>query len=531
MNMATFSNPVIQYMNSQNIKVAGIDGKWNRPIIISDSGDAEKISIPSVGAIFPSGAPSTERDDIKCLLGLKGVKVSCFIESAIGVAEYYKRQKVINTQDKELIIVDVDQHFTDLCHVKYEADGYLIKNRLRVDYGVDFVADRLVELPRYKNLSDALEELSDVIQTEILRSQLPREKVMMSTKRHVIMLKRQDIVSCIRKFLITIMANIDTMMFRENISKGVLLLSGKLWACPEAVQMMKDRYEGRKIVSYKPETAALLGGVYYLQQYHPMKSSWFIDSTYLVLHHKDVWGEVNKLNRYQKEGYWKLLEAILKREKEVLLKGNMQDLSAIYSALHIDYPETGILWSYTKSRCYRVGTSKDPFIKFILSYKETGVNLMKKIDEKAETILRSIVFDRTAYSDHEIIEKIYWYISRCYHYTKEKTPTGEFPDYAYTLETLLRCGVCHGYAISMIYLLKKMQIPIRYVGGDADGSSFGGHAWNLISTIDGGYRHLDITWDLEKAQRNKEMKYFLLDDIGMKARKHFWNPQEYPMCI
>lgn len=176
MNMATFSNPVIQYMNSQNIKVAGIDGKWNRPIIISDSGDAEKISIPSVGAIFPSGAPSTERDDIKCLLGLKGVKVSCFIESAIGVAEYYKRQKVINTQDKELIIVDVDQHFTDLCHVKYEADGYLIKNRLRVDYGVDFVADRLVELPRYKNLSDALEELSDVIQTEILRSQLPREK-------------------------------------------------------------------------------------------------------------------------------------------------------------------------------------------------------------------------------------------------------------------------------------------------------------------------------------------------------------------
>lgn len=529
--MTTFSNPVIQYMNSQNIKVAGIDGKWNRPIIISDSGDVERILMPSVGAVVPSGAPSTERDDIKRLLGLKGVKVSCFIESAIGVAEYYKRQKIINTQEKELIIVDVDQHFTDLCCVKYAADRYFIKNRLRVDYGVDFVADCLVELPRYENLSDDLEELSNVIQTEILRSQLPRKKVMVGTKQHVIMLKRQDIVNCIRKFLINIMANIDTMMFRENISKGVLLLSGELWVCPESVQMMKDRYEGRKLVSYKPETAALLGGVYYLQQYHPITSSCFIDSTYFTLHHKNVWGEVNKLNRYQKEGYWKLLEAVLKREKEVLLKGSTQDLYEINNALSIDYPEIDILWSYTKSSCYNVGTRRNPFIKIILSYKGTGENLMKKIDEKAETILRSIVFDRTAYSDHEIIEKMYWYISRCYHYTKEKTSAGKFPDYAYTLETLLRCGVCHGYAISMIYLLKKLQIPIRYVGGDADGRSFGGHAWNLISTIDGGYRHLDITWDLEKAQRNREMKYYLLDDIGMKARKHFWNPQEYPMCI
>lgn len=531
MNMAVFSNPVVQYEKFSNIKVAGINSKWNRPIVISDSGITEKILMPSVGALIPSGAPSTEVDDIKYLLESKDVKVSHFIESAIGVIEYYKRQKAINYSEKELIIVEVNQYFTDLCHVKCEADKYLINSRLRVDYGIDFVARCLAELPRYKNLSVYFEELLTVIQSEILRSQLPREKVMMGTKQQNTMLKRQDFVGCIRKFLKIIMVNIDAMMFRENIGKSVLLLSGKLWVCPEAVQMMKDRYIGKKIVSYKPETAALLGGVYYSQQHHPMQALCLIDSNYSTLHCKDVWGKVNKLNQHQKQGYWKLLEAILKKEKEVLLKGNIQDLSAIYNALCVDYPETDILLSYTKSTCYLVGTSSDPFIKFIPSFKENGAKLMKKIDKKAESILKSIVFDRKQYSDYEIIEMIYWHISRHYHYTKEKTSAGEFPDYTYTLETLLRCGVCHGYAISMIYILKKLQIPIFYVGGDADGRAFGGHAWNLISTIDGEYRHLDITWDLERACNNEAMKYFLLDDIGMKARKHFWNQQEYPMCI
>lgn len=531
MNMLIFKNPVIQYENAHNTKMAAVDGKWNRPIIISDSGIQDKINMQTAGAIIPSGASSKEINDIKNVFKSNGVKISCFIDSAAGIVEYYKQQKAINSREKELIIIEVDHHFTDICYVTCKADRYYIKNRLRVDYGIDYVAECLVELPRYKNLSGFTEELSSIIQVQLLRSQLPREKLQVNKNRSIIILKRQDLMRCIRNFLATVMASIDTMMFRENANNGTLLLAGKLWDCPETVQMMKDRYRGRKIVSYKPEVAALLGGVYYVQKYYPMQVSCSIDSKYSTLHHQDIWGVVNRLNRKQKDGYWKLLEAILNREKEVLIECNTQDLYVIYDALRIDYPEIVILWSYAKSSCYRVGTANNPITRFVLSYKNDGVKLLEKIDEKAESILRSCISVRTDCSDHEIVEKLYWHISRFYHYTKEKSATGNFPDYAYTLETLLRCGVCHGYAISMIYLFRKLQIPIRYVGGDADGRSFGGHAWNLISTIDGEYRHLDITWDLEKAQSNRAMKYFLLDDIGMKARKHFWNPQEYPMCI
>lgn len=53
----------------------------------------------------------------------------------------------------------------------------------------------------------------------------------------------------------------------------------------------------------------------------------------------------------------------------------------------------------------------------------------------------------------------------------------------------------------------------------------------MVQIIDGSYRHMDITWDLEKAQKGKEIGYYLLDDIEMKARRHFWNVQDYPVCI
>ena len=304
-----------------------------------------------------------------------------------------------------------------------------------------------------------------------------------------------------------------------------------MWVYQEAIQLIKSRYPKHKVVSYRPEVAALLGCSYYFQGNSITHAMCSFADNYDKLHYKDIWGEVNRLSKVQQEGYWRILETVFEGRKEVLLKGNSDDLYKMYYALHIDFPEVCIIWSYTKSRYYSTGTKMDSYIKLILCYKPSGRKLLATINSKADEILRNCIYQNEAYSDRTLIQRIYFYISEHYHYTKDELSTGEYPNYAYTIETLMRCGVCHGYATSLIYLFRKLQIPILYVGGDADGRKFGGHAWNMIQTEDGGFRHLDITWDLEKARNHRIMEHYLLDDIAIRARRHFWNVQDYPACV
>ena len=131
-------------------------------------------------------------------------------------------------------------------------------------------------------------------------------------------------------------------------------------------------------------------------------------------------------------------------------------------------------------------------------------------------------------ADYDIVRKLCAYVVKVYHYTEEQG-NGRYPEYAYTLECLVRGdGVCAGFADALTYILRKLQIPVMTVSGKANGQYFSGYAWNIIQRTDGTYWHIDLTWDLRCALEGQ--KYFELDDGAMRARKHYWNSQKYPMC-
>ena len=533
--MALFKDLVIQYDEKpEEMRLAGIQDRWNRAMIISDIGLPNMIEKKRAAVLIPASVSDNELLALKKQSDKKEIDVITYINAALGVSEFYYRQDAIDQKDKELIVIDVYKHVTEICYLNNAGGTYLLKKTTRVDSGHEEIIEGLLEMPCYARLRNASNQLSDLITKDIMRRHTQKEKIFYQSPDgrtcHII-LKREDILNCIQKFLISLMASIEGIIKREQAANAVILLAGRLWNCPEAVQTIKERYWKQKVISYRPEDAALLGGVYLLQKRNGAHTAYLFNDKYKNCYQNGIWGEVNRLNKMQKEGYWSILEALMEGRKEVWLKGNVDDLSAIYEALCIDYPEVFILWLYKDSRCYLGGTKNNPSLRLVISYQKSGRKLLAAIDHKADEILKNCVNPKCSYCDNAVIKTVYYYISEHYHYTKEKTSAGNYPDYAYTLETLIRCGVCHGYAISMIYLLRKLQIPILYVVGDADGIDFGGHAWNMIQIQNGSYRHLDVTWDLENATNNSVMTHYLLDDIAMKARRHFWKVQDYPACV
>lgn len=86
-------------------------------------------------------------------------------------------------------------------------------------------------------------------------------------------------------------------------------------------------------------------------------------------------------------------------------------------------------------------------------------------------------------------------------------------------------GVCEGYALSSLLLLKELGIEAQYISGTARGEL---HAWNLVK-LDGKWYHLDTTWNDPIPDRGNVIgyDYFLIPDERMK-KDHKWNEADFP---
>lgn len=472
--MTKFKNIVVEYTeDAGQIRVAGMNGEWNREMIISDCGMPEELKGKKATFLYPYSAVEREWHLLKKQAQNYQITPVGYVNTVAGIAEFYRKQKAVSGTDRDLITVNVNKKFAEIGYLKNTSKFYEIRETQRMDFCME--TDK-----------------------EVLRQ---------------------------------VLAEIKKLLYRHRISKAVILLAGKIWLKQEIVELVKDRFKDCTIASYRPDVAALLGSVLYMRNHTIISTSCSFPEGYELYHYRGFWGEVSKLNDYQKEGYWKILEAVMNGQKEVRIKGTMKDMEYIYAALSIDYPEIRIIWKYVKSVCYLEKIHKTDFIKIVIEYNSSGRSLLSRISSKAGEILRECTERNNTWSDREIIKKLYVYMAENYCYTKEKNSDGSFPEYTYTLETLLRNGVCHGFATSFIYLARRIQIGIGYVGGKADGAVFGGHAWNMVQTVNGDYRHMDITWDLGRGRSENEMKYYIVDDIGMRARRHFWKVQDYPRCV
>ena len=469
--MAFYSDIVIGY-NEQTggFCVAGFNRAWDRAMIISDQEIPAALNGKTITCISPGGALREETLYVGRRAENAGIRIGYMVNEALAAAEFYRYQKEVTPSDKDLIVVSSHKGRCEISHVRNGAGEMSVNRTQRVEEA----------------------------------GEGSMKRILYETAR---------------------------MLRRKVSGRAVIILTGEMWKEQKVVLEMEHRFEEYAVLSYKADTAAMLGAVIYANRYLRVGASAEIPDQYVTCHYRRVAGAVDKLSPELQKAYRDTLRAVLDNEKYVVFEGGSKELLEYYHALSIDHPEVCILWDYQGSRCWAVTVNGREGGRLEFKYKTGGKALLERINRKADEILRACLARRSAPSDFEIICRLYLYMSEHYSFTKEKDPNGKYPSYSHTLETLLKSGICHGYAISMIYLLRRLQIPVLYMDGDADGIDFGGHAWNMIQKTDGSFRHMDVTWDLGRVRRGSVMKHFLLDDIAMRARKHFWCAKDYPACI
>lgn len=87
-------------------------------------------------------------------------------------------------------------------------------------------------------------------------------------------------------------------------------------------------------------------------------------------------------------------------------------------------------------------------------------------------------------------------------------------------------GVCEGYALSALLLLRELDVEVKYISGEAVPGGL--HAWNLVK-LDGEWYHLDVTWNdpVPDQGDNVRYDYFLLAENKI-AKDHHWDTSLYP---
>lgn len=537
-----YSNLAVQYYAHSDMgKLAGVQDEWKRAMLLKDGVLIDKkFANTSAVLVCPVSVLVNEKADMKSKAGKEGVSIIDEVCAPLGVIDFYICQKEISSTDQNIFVIDVWDTFTEISYIKNMGGIRRIEDSKRLDFGYEQLIDKVFDWFIQKLVgigvivpvnSSGAKDLRMQVYSLVYRMSHSRQikdtvtfQLEKRKKKYSLQIKRSDFEVIVTEMLMSIVTATNCMRVIHNIKLGKLILSGTFFECTEIVKEIKARIDLLDVLSYKAGEASVLGAACYSFSKYGGQRKYSLDDTKIQYNQKYKLGSVCNLTADQQTAYWKILDAVMNRKSEVMYKGFCKDISIVYSALRNDYPEVDIIWDYSSSQIWENDHKLN--VTLLLKYKTDGNCLLTNINQKVYDIINAGLKGNML-SDQEILEEIYCYMSKQYHYTKEQTQDGHFPSHAYTLETLLRFGVCRGYAISMVYILRKLQIPSTYISGDADGNEFGGHAWNIIQLSDGTYRHFDMTWDLGKS-RIKE--YFLLDDISMKARKHFWKTLDYPEC-
>jgi len=90
-------------------------------------------------------------------------------------------------------------------------------------------------------------------------------------------------------------------------------------------------------------------------------------------------------------------------------------------------------------------------------------------------------------------------------------------------------GVCNAYTVTYSMLLDAVGIDNMTVTGtatDKNSGATGGHAWTLVY-MNGGWYHVDTTWDDPLPDGRERSTYFGLTDDQI-ATDHRWDRSDYP---
>ena len=130
------------------------------------------------------------------------------------------------------------------------------------------------------------------------------------------------------------------------------------------------------------------------------------------------------------------------------------------------------------------------------------------VNQKIAEILNATIYD--GMSQWQMVLSIHDYlVSNCVY---DETYT-----YRAFYDVVTRgTAVCSGYAETMVYLLREVGIPCRYISSESMN-----HAWNLVQ-LNGEWYHLDSTWNDPTSDVHGRVlhSYFLLSDDAISDENH-----------
>ena len=174
-----------------------------------------------------------------------------------------------------------------------------------------------------------------------------------------------------------------------------------------------------------------------------------------------------------------------------------------------------------------------------MGYRYTKTEFQTMKQHAADTLYkaRHVVagFIRPGMTDYDKELLIHNYIVNHTRYDYANYQTGTIPNSSFTAYGCLILGkaVCQGYseAFKLMSDLSALECIVVEGESQASGSSWEGHAWNIVK-VSGKYYHVDSTFDDPISSDGKDVLkyyYFNLPDKELSGR-HRWNTSLYPAC-
>ncbi len=540
-------------------QVAGYHSVYNKTMIMETGIDADKI-LKNKWTVVVCPAKRTPADLVKLRRDIdrSGLLLKEYISVPLAATKYYMSQEQVERSAKEILVLDIQSNYSELSLVESNNGKIRLAKVQRVPIG----KNRLVEMAMVHFMSKICSDSncwSNVLRGElVLKTKVSKVlEHMLECRRYIksfsveipewkkkfsLKLYREDVDNFCKRLLDEVLD--ESFLGKKPISGGAkgffekakvccgltnpvpMILLGEFFQYDDGVNLVREIFPQYQVLSYKPVQAAVLGAAAYAHEKGGCRSvvqaSDFSAKEVKATKPMEL---MKSLDLDVQKAYLQIKEAIEASKMKVrFCLDNTKVLSDVAEALVYDHPELEIAWNYDESGLYVYEYSGEMELKPF--YNKGWKELLMEIDWKVDEIIRKCI-GRQQLSDQEQVNRIYSYISQNYIYAA-KGKDGEWASSVSSIEAVLGSGICAGYSKIMTYCLKKLQIPVVSVLGDANGQTFGGHAWNIYQMTDGTYTHLDVTWDLGK--KVTRAKYFAIDDTAMRARRHFWKPLDYPVC-
>lgn len=502
--MKEYRNPAIQITTGNDFYVAGVSVAYNnRPMTIMKGRitDTTRLNLQGV-LVVPDGFDPSEKDTMRVKAERSGFRIKEIQEIPLALAEFYSMQERISADDRQLLVVYLEEHSD-----RVKVDVTYLEHEERIGW----ICDGLWELKKQTS------------HMEIHKCSGNREADLEHIYRAVY-LKLHGI--CQRKF----------------IRDGVVMFAGSE-ALSEtlAARLKKEEPLFQRVLAYKPENAPVLGAAMCSRERRPFDHKFSVPADKTAYYRRNIWSSYNDLSPLQKNAYWTLIEAATEHRDEARCEWSNENISVPMKHICRDYPELELYWKAYDSKCY---VEKAPHRKEELvcqmKYSEHGFAKLAAVKTKAEEILRSCTAHPSngylsVLSDEETFRNIYRYFCQNYEYCKSgQDSNGNYPRKSYTLEAILGNGVCQGYSFALIYLLRTLQIPVRFIHGRGEPTEkldHTNHAWVMTQLSDGlSCKHTDVTWGICNSAYSSKVteKYLWMDDVQVQILNHSWSRSEYP---